>query len=1115
MSCTVPTPQLISRDAADVRAALNDNRHAYVPQWQAEHDAGIALHAAWARNLEIQGEGLNAAPLRLQLDFLDSIGASVLPAQPARAAIVFTLLPTASSDASVPAGCRIGAVLPPPPPSLDSPGASTAAPPPEFFTEQQITAMRGSIAALYSIDPDADTYADHGAGGAGEFVALACTQPVPHRLYLGHADLFNLAGTAQIVLSLSFGTPGTAQRPLLLDWEYLSADGWLPLTLIEDGTARFTGDGTIVLGKGCGPDSKSETIAGLTSCWIRASVSARTPAARVIGVTDVPDERGLYAVEVESSIELLPGDVVSANGSDRASVRYVFSNSLRLDRLLDLLPGSFLELADALPPLRPDGSDIAGALPQLDVIRARVGFTQSDLTLDSARLDGISLDISKDFHPFGEQPRAFAALYLACKSAFPRTGAQIDLALTYTLLYAAYADGSATAPRMQAEYFSGGRWLPLGPEHEYRDTTAALTQADADGSSVGHITFVSPMGWEECEVGGEKQLWLRLRLIDGDYGRPLSVSVEPDPDDGTQYVVKSQPSTLTPPLLAAVAVSYTYFTNPGALQYCLCENDFAFVDRSEDARWPRRPFTPFTPVSDRAPALHVGFTAQPPTALVSLLVHVLQPASEGDAQPFVWDYWGANGWSELSVRDTSAGMLQTGLVQFIGAPDALPRDGLGGSLYRIRARLKPGLAAATQAFTCGGVWVNAVWASHGRRAEREALGTSDGNPDQTFALPILRGGAAGSALRALDALDYERALDTPIVGVPVQSGEVVEVREWIGHGEDWRSAAENVPPADLRFEFDPKDPTVVTALWVRWHAQPNLFASGRDDRHYTVERAAGVFRFPGGDGRVPPAGCPIVVSYVTGGGVEGNVPAGALRELRSGVSFVQSVSNPLPAGGGAAAELLRAARARTAQSVRHRDRAVSVEDYAWLACSASAEVARARALPLEGPDGRGARGYVGIALLPHAADAMPLPSPQLADTVLRHLSRRVPAGIAGGLRILSPRYLPVSVHVELCPRIAEDAAAVEARVRASLTAFLHPVSGGRDGNGWDFGRGLHLSDLAALVCAIDGVDSVASLRMLVGQAMQGDSLMLEADQLICAGPLQLKLSIPSVPHALA
>ncbi|WP_341890346.1 putative baseplate assembly protein [Variovorax sp. YR752] len=1124
MNCSEPTPMLTDRDAAAIRTALTHNRRGYVPEWHAGGDAGAGLHAALARNLEIQGDGLNAAPLRLQLEFLDSIGANVLPAQPARAPLVFALLDTASGDATVPTGCRVGAVLPPPAPSLD--GSADAAPQtaPEFFTEQQITAMRGSLAAVYSIDPQADTYADHGGAAAGAFRVFEPTLPVPHRLCLGHAELFNLAGSAEIVLAFSFGatsherSPTAGQRPLLLDWDYLSADGWLPLELLDDGTARFTQDGTITVSKRCGPDSKVDVIAGISSCWIRATVSARTPAARVVSTATQPDAQGLVAVEVESSIELVVGDVVTIDGIQRATVRNIFGNSLRLDTLLNAaVAGVHLVLADALPPLRPEGADAEGALPQVDVIRARVGFAQTDLMIDSARLDDVSLDISKDFYPFGEQPRAYAVLYLACKNAFSRTGARVELAFVFSKIYSDYAAGTAQAPRMQAEYHSGGRWLPLGSDHEYDDGTKALTAATAPETLVGVISFVSPTGWEESEVSGEKQLWLRLRILSGDYGQPLSVTVEADPNDAANYVAKSSPSTLKPPVITGVTASYVYLTNPTALEQCLCENDFAFVDHGEDARWPRRPFVPFTPVADRVPALHLGFTARPPAALVSLLMHVIEAPPEGDPQPLAWDYWGERGWTELSVRDGTGGLRRSGLIQFVGAPDALPRDGLGGALYRIRARLKPALTSQQQAFLCGGLWLNAVWASHGRRAEREMLGTSNGNGDQTFVLPSLRVTTMPPAADPMvaSAGSFEAALDRPIAGVPVQTGERLEVREWSGRGDDWRSAVGGVAAEDLRLEVDPADPTVTTAAWVRWHAQPHFYRSAAGDRHYVVERATGVFRFPGANGAIPPAGCPIVISYVTGGGVVGNVPQATLRELRSSVGFVKSVSNPLAAAGGAAAELLRATRDRGVQAIRHRDRAVAIDDYAWLACAASSEVARARALPLEGPDGRGSRGWVGIVLVPHSNDSSPIPSTQLGDTVLRHLASRVPAGIAGGLRILAPSYVAVAVHTSLRPASPDEAATVEARVRSALIRFLHPTRGAHDGHGWDFGRSVYLSDVAMLIRAVPGVAVIEALQLLAGSALCGDSVPIEPGQLVCAGELQLKIVLPSVNHALA
>ena len=1118
-------PRIATRDGVAIAADVSARRAGYLPGWSAQGDAGSALLQIVARDLEIQAAGLNAMPLRLQLEFLDQLGASALPAQSARAPLVFKLLDNAASDATVPAGTRVAAVLPPPPPSLDS-GAANRRTPPEFFTEQEITAMRGRLAALYSIDPQADAYADHAAALQGGFTTFAAMRQTPHRLYLGHREMFRLAGSAQVDVTIDFADALNAnaseqvRRPLLLDWEYLSADGWLPLVLVDDGTERFTRDGKISLAKQAGPDGKEENLGGHAMFWIRASVSQRVPSARVATGEDgfttrpSPTHPGLVEVTVESSRDLLPGDVVTIDGVARAGVMGTLDEAVLLDRALEGLDASaFLVLADALPPLRPEGADQSGSLPAVDVVRARVGYAKNDLAPDNALQDDFKLDLNKDFYPFGTQPERFATFYIACKEAFPRKGARIELNFSFAQL--GVASGTLD---VQVEYYNGARWVGLGPNEELSDNTKGLTEGVAPGGvglPAAALSFVAPQDWAECEIRADKQHWLRLRLASGDYGKPLSLSVEADPSDNTKYIVKSAPATLVPPVVASLRIDYLYFSNPAPLDACLTENDFALAEHSEDAYWPRSGFAPFEPVLDRAPALHFGFSAPPPAALVSLLVHVEAPAADTDPQPYVWDYWGSRGWTELSVRDTTQGFRQTGLVQFIGAPDMQPRDGLGGRLWRIRARLKSGLASQDYRARLGGVWLNAVWASQGQRIERDTLGLSTGQPDQAYALPAARAprGAAAGSVAANTVAEFERALDLPGNGVPVMAGEVVEVREWAGRGDDWETAVAGVPASRLRFETDAQDPSIKTAAWVRWLAVPHLYASGPDDRHYVVERARGVFRFPGAGGLAPPAGAPIVVSYVTGGGIGGNVEAGVITELHSGVGYVEAVRNPLPAAGGAEAEHLRAARDRSAQQLRHRDRAVSTEDYEWLAMSATPEMARVRALPLESPDGRGGCGYVALILVPSSTAGQPQPSLELKAAVARHLAARMPAGIAGNLQLLAPTYVPVGVRAEVLPRSADEAGRVEARLRERLARFLHPLSGGRDGRGWQFGQPVALSDLAALLEETAGVDAVRFLQLMVGQAVYGDIVPVGPDQLVAAGDSQLKLIVPSTSGA--
>jgi hypothetical protein len=107
------------------------------------------------------------------------------------------------------------------------------------------------------------------------------------------------------------------------------------------------------------------------------------------------------------------------------------------------------------------------------------------------------------------------------------------------------------------------------------------------------------------------------------------------------------------------------------------------------------------------------------------------------------------------------------------------------------------------------------------------------------------------------------------------------------------------------------------------------------------------------------------------------------------------------------------------------------------------------------------------------------------------------------------------VRAEILPVSADEAGRVEARVRTRLSAFLHPLSGGRDGHGFDFGTGVFLSDIAALLEDTDGVDAVQFLQLMVGRSVFGESVPLLPHQLIAAGDSQLKLVVRSVPYALA
>jgi uncharacterized phage protein gp47/JayE len=1068
---SAPLPRLDDRDARAVLADLRARVPGYLPEWplveaHAADDGGQAMLAVLARYRHVVNDAMARAPHRLQLAFLETLGHALMPGQAARVPLVFELLPTSPQDVNLPAHSQVAAKLPPPPASVQ--GESEAeldrrvGNPPRYYTTRSVALSRARLAALYSADPASDAYVDHSANAVTGFVAFNRLQGMRHELYLGHDALFALAGVAEVMLSFDLAGGPFADRGLMLSWEYLSVDGWLPLSVEEDTTVRLTQDGRIHLRKTGGPDAKRDVLEGRKAYWLRACASngpARARVGELSGLDLTLDDAGALQV----------GDVVTLDGERTAQVEYVAQRTLRLDRMLPgLREGSWLRVASLVVPLSAQTEEALGEPPRVDLIRARVGFSKTDLKPELAYVNVFQLDTGNVFHPFGVQPQTYSTFYLASAETFTRRSATVEIAIELKQAGAAGTNGLT----LVFEYFDGTDWkkLATGLPTKFEDNTDRL-------QSSGSWRFVCPDDWAETTVNGKKSHWLRVRIDSGDYGEPIKLEVV-TPSGGSP-TVSATASNLAPPVIARLTLNYTYFTESQLLDHCLAFNNFVFVNHSEDVRWTRRPFAPFLHNAEREPALHFGFDQRLPAGLTSVLVDVPPELDDGAAiSPYQWEYRVAEGWSELTVLDETAGFRRRGMLQFVAPADAVATAGLGGTLYRFRARLKAG--ARMQATTIATLRPNAVWGMQGEAVPREQVGRSDGAPEQIMVLPAAR--------------------------VPVLSGETVEIREWSGKGEGWRIALEDVPESERRYERDPVT-QAPRAVWVRWQVREHLYDSGPNDRHYTLERTHGSLRFGDGRrGRIPIAGAPVTITFTQGIGIEGNVAAGTITELRTGAAYLQAVNNPIAAEGGAAAESLDAVVGRASARVRHRRRALAVDDYEWLAREASPAVARARCLRVTGGEGRAQPGSVSVVVVPHGKEPCPMPTLELRRRVVAHLAAHCPPGVATRVRAMAPRYVAVGVlaHVRLADQ--ERIAMIESTLRQRLNDWMHPLTG-NGGMGWPFGARVCVSQVAALIESTTGVQVALRVALRADGANTGDTLTLPADALPCAAAHEIVLSV--------
>ncbi len=285
-----------------------------------------------------------------------------------------------------------------------------------------------------------------------------------------------------------------------------------------------------------------------------------------------------------------------------------------------------------------------------------------------------------------------------------------------------------------------------------------------------------------------------------------------------------------------------------------------------------------------------------------------------------------------------------------------------------------------------------------------------------------------------------------------------------------------------------------------WELRSDFADSGPDDRHFTLDAHAGIVKFgpmlrdPDGSARrhgaVPPRGVTITASrYRTGGGTAGNVSAGAISVLRSSIPMVASVNNRRSARGGVDAETVDQAKERGPVQLRVRNRAVTIEDFEYLAREAAPELARVRALEVTDD---GAAPGVRVLLVPDVGgpeEALELrdlfPNEALRDRVVEFLDRRRVIGTR--LVVEPPTYLGLRVDADVTPLPDANPADVETEVNIALRRYFHPVAGGRNGTGWEFGRDVRVSEVYAVIQRVAGVDIVQNVELFVVNPESGES----------------------------
>ncbi len=308
----------------------------------------------------------------------------------------------------------------------------------------------------------------------------------------------------------------------------------------------------------------------------------------------------------------------------------------------------------------------------------------------------------------------------------------------------------------------------------------------------------------------------------------------------------------------------------------------------------------------------------------------------------------------------------------------------------------------------------------------------------------------------------------------------------------YRRPGLTAPYADLVVQVESGTPPA----WRDWELVDE-FPPGAGDV-YRVDPVAGEVRFGNfdersgkGSGSVPPSGSKIRAAhyrYVASGAggnvgprqvtVVGTPPGGGTA------NGIAGVTNHGAARDGADEEPIEETMRRAPEELRIRYRAVTVDDYEFLAREASNDLRIRRCLPprVHAADAPGqpppwragdpwtfgglvrAPGTVNLVIAPDRAVEVPRPEPTQDQIrlVQAYLDER--RDLTARLEVVAPRYLPVIVNVEIMVwqealDAGADRAAIEAETRARIQKFFHPTSGGPEGKGWEVGAPVFTSDV--------------------------------------------------------
>ncbi|MCL1864388.1 MAG: putative baseplate assembly protein [Spirochaetes bacterium] len=730
------------------------------------------------------------------------------------------------------------------------------------------------------------------------------------------------------------------------------------------------------------------------------------------------------------------------------------------------------------------------------------GLSPDEVLFNSDNMVFNQLDISKDFYIFLDRPKYNDTLYISSNEVFSKPDAVI-----YIDIKLSDAANSQSDPGdnllLKVEYWNGYNWHELGQtgvkgvmeaqgNFQFKDTTRGFAQS-------GRISFKRPSDFQSTVVNSRENYWIRVRIGAGDFGTGGQYKID---EEGKWIWNYDRP--VKPPVLSHIGLHYEAPQKP--VSKVISYYDFNFKDYSnhnienylelssnEEAKVKYYPIIEVN--KEDHPITYFGFDQRFPEKDFGIYFRIKEHRRTGVKRPeaaaddiipakqenrrnisLKWEYWNGQSWTALGINDYTDNFHESGFVNFNCPGDLENKIEFGHGLYWIRIIHEYGSFEISPRILA--IHLNSIYALNRQTYLDEILGSSTGALSQEFSL--LHGPLLPDIEISVKENDIPTAEEREIL-IAEEGEDVIQIKKGADGSEE---------------------------IWIRYHQMPNFYSSTSKSRHYMVDYINNKICFGNGiNGIIPPRLKNNIRAskYYTGGGTKGNVGNRTVAILRENIPYIADVNNYYPAEGGADIESLDDLKRRASRMFKNLNRAVTAEDYEWLAKEASSSVARAKCLSKTGKNGE-----VILIVLPNPdTDDFDLskdiyPTSELLRRVRDYLNIRKLVG--SKLKVESPSYRSITVDLKLVYRkgIAETQIAYE-QIEMSLRRFLHPITGGPLGEGWEFGMPLTKNDIFTVLEGIDSVHFIEEIEIIDNDTgMPVDKLILDEDSLISVSKVNIQ-----------